>query len=188
MPTTQLDTLQLHLNQGGQCQFVFFWNAASTPLSIPDQTCLSQWYPAGFNIDGIHYPTAEHYMMAEKARTFADYQALQNILASQSPAEAKQIGRSVRNFDAKHWAGLSVDAVYRGNLAKFSQNPALYDYLLATGDAVLVEASPYDRIWGIGLEETHPAATQPAQWRGTNLLGFTLMRVRQTLVADSSID
>lgn len=178
-----IHSLCKQINNGQQPEYVFFWNAAPEPLPTPDQSCLSQWYPAGFTIDGIHYPTAEHYMMAEKARTFEDIAALEKILSTVSPAEAKQLGRSVRRFDADHWSSLSVNAVRCGNLAKFSQNPALQHFLQQTTGKILVEASPYDRIWGIGLDETHPAAAQPAKWRGQNLLGFTLMQVRQTLTS-----
>jgi ribA/ribD-fused uncharacterized protein len=160
---------------------LFFWGHQTDTNGQPAKACLSQWYPANFEVDGVHYPTAEHYMMAEKARLFGDEAVCAQILSSKTPKMAKDLGRAVRGFDSTIWQQQRVAVVERGNLAKFAQNPALLRYLLSTGDQVLVEASPYDTIWGIGLAENDPRASNPLQWRGQNLLGFVLMAVRLRL-------
>ena len=120
-------------------------------------------------------------MMAGKARLFRDDEMLAEILASASPAEAKQVGRKIRNFDEAAWKAARFDIVVAGNLGKFGQNPALERFLLDTGERVLVEASPHDRIWGIGMDARDPGAMDPRAWRGSNLLGFALMEVRSRL-------
>ncbi|RMI30207.1 NADAR family protein [Nocardia stercoris] len=145
---------------------------------------LSQWWPCRFELDGVEYASAEQWMMAAKARLFGDEAAVAPILAARTPAEAKALGRKVRGFDENRWAAECFELVVRGNVAKFGQDSALRDYLLGTGQRVLVEASPRDRIWGIGLSATDPAATDPGQWRGSNLLGFALMEARQRLAAE----
>ncbi|MFB6725518.1 NADAR family protein [Kribbella sp. NPDC056345] len=133
----------------------------------------------------IRYPTTEHFMMADKARTFGDEQTLAEILAVPSPAQAKTLGRKVRNFDTVVWAEHRFDIVVAANRAKFGQDEELRAYLLGTKDRVLVEASPVDRIWGIGLAADDVRAEQPGQWRGLNLLGFALMEVRRELADDT---
>ena len=143
--------------------------------------CLSQWFPAAFTVDGIRYATAEHWMMAEKARLFEDGLALARVLAKDDPGAAKAAGRSVRGFDEAVWRRHRFDIVVRGNRAKFEQHPLLRDFLLATGDQVLVEASPVDPIWGIGLAAGDPRAQDPMHWQGLNLLGFALMAARDAL-------
>jgi ribA/ribD-fused uncharacterized protein len=123
-------------------------------------------------------------MMAEKARLFGDGEAVQAILAAATPGEAKKLGRTVRDFDDTIWNAARFDLVVRGNVAKFGQDPALRDYLLGTRNRILVEASPRDRIWGIGLGAANERATDPTRWRGHNLLGFALMEAR-TRLADA---
>jgi ribA/ribD-fused uncharacterized protein len=150
--------------------FVFFWSGWP-----------SQWYMSPFRIDGVRYNCCEQYMMAEKARLFGDLAAMAKILASKSPREQKALGRRVANFDADRWSAACRDIVYRGNLAKFSQNEDLRAKLLETGSKRIVEASPLDPIWGIGLAADDPRAMDPSQWRGTNWLGEAIMRVRQEL-------
>lgn len=121
-------------------------------------------------------------MMAEKARLFEDEETLSKILNCNSPAEAKKLGRQVRNFDDKMWKAHRYEIVKRGNIYKFSQNEDLKTFLLKTENRVLVEASPYDRIWGIGLSKNSDKANYPEQWRGLNLLGFVLMEVRDEIL------
>lgn len=169
------------LQHGQPVRYLMFWgHTPKHPESI-DKSCLSQWFPAGFALDGNHYATAEHYMMARKALLFNDFAAYDRIRAATHPNEAKRIGREIVGFEAATWNDRRVAIVVAGNLAKFGQNPALKTFLLNTGDRVLVEASPLDRIWGIGLAGDDPKAEQPEQWRGLNLLGFALMQVRQHL-------
>lgn len=141
----------------------------------------SQWHPCRFTVDGHGYVCAEQYMMAEKARLFGDEEILDQILATESPQAHKALGRKVRGFVEARWKAACRDVVFRGNLAKFSQDEELRALLLATGDKTLVEASPTDRIWGIGLAAKDPRALEPGRWRGTNWLGEALMKVRQAL-------
>ncbi len=143
--------------------------------------CFSQWWPASLTVDGETYASSEHFMMAAKALLFGDAEMAGRIRAAPHPRAAKELGRSVRGFDEQHWAERRFDLVVTGNLAKFGQHPELSEYLLTTGNRVLVEASPYDRIWGIGLTADHEDAMSPERWRGLNLLGFALMEVRQQL-------
>jgi ribA/ribD-fused uncharacterized protein len=107
--------------------------------------------------------------------------AIAQILAAKHPGEAKKLGREVQGFDETLWLEHRSDIVLRANLAKFGQQEALRTFLLNTGDRILVEASPDDQIWGIGLAEDHPDAAVPDRWKGLNLLGFALMEVRDRL-------
>lgn len=145
---------------------------------------LSQWAASPFILGGVRYPTAEHWMMDQKAFTFRDQRAREAIRATEDPGTAKSIGRQVQGYIDETWAQIRVSLVLMGNLAKFQQNPVYRDYLLGTGHGLIVEASGTDRIWGVGLWETDPAAADPLQWRGENLLGFVLMEVRDWLRAE----
>jgi len=129
----------------------------------------------------VTYSCTEQYMMAEKARLFGDETTLAGVLAATHPAEQKALGRQVTPFDEARWTAACREVVYRGNLAKFEQNGDLRGLLLATGNKVLAEASPKDRIWGIGLAADDPRATNRSAWRGKNWLGEALMRVRADL-------
>ncbi len=182
---TDLDGLLTYCRGHSVPKMLFFWGDAAPPGRIT-KACLSQWWPAPFTLDGILYLTAEHYMMAAKARLFADQQALARILDAPDPATAKQRGREVRGYDDATWAAARFAAVVAGNLAKFSQNQAEQAFLLATGELVLVEASPVDPLWGIGLREQDARVHHPHQWRGQNLLGFALMAVRTKLCGASA--
>jgi ribA/ribD-fused uncharacterized protein len=122
-------------------------------------------------------------MMAGKARLFGDESSAERVLSTPDPAAVQALGRRVRDFDQAVWEAHRFDLVVAGNVAKFGQDPDLRNYLVGTGDRVLVEASPIDRIWGIGLAGTDPQAQDPAGWRGLNLLGFALMRARARLAA-----
>jgi ribA/ribD-fused uncharacterized protein len=141
----------------------------------------SQWYPHKMTIDGIEYNCCEQYMMAQKAILFQDQKALTLIMAAKDPRDQKRFGRMVENFNGPMWDRIAQDVVYRANLEKFSNDEEMKKYILATDDKEIVEASPYDKIWGIGLGEEDPRALDKAQWQGTNFLGEALMRVRETL-------
>ncbi|HEX6040191.1 NADAR family protein [Longimicrobium sp.] len=167
--------------QGGQPKYIYFWGHTPKHGGGVGKHVFSQWYGAPFSIGGVEYPTAEHWMMAEKARLFGDAEALARVLAAGNPGAAKQAGREVRGFDDARWNEARWDIVVGGNLAKFTQNPELGEFLRTTGDRVLVEASPADPIWGIGLAEDDPRAQNPELWRGLNLLGFALMEARARL-------
>ena len=176
-----LQSLVARLDQGNTVDFLFFWGHTPKLPGAVDKSCLSQWFPASFVLDGVTYKTAEHFMMAEKARLFGDDDALAKILACKTPAEAKALGRVVRDYDNERWGRARVPAVVKGNVAKFGQNEGFARFLLGTGERVLVEASPRDRIWGIGMGKSNPDALLPARWRGANLLGFALMEARGKL-------
>lgn len=141
----------------------------------------SQWFDSPFTVDGQVYLCAEQFMMAEKARLFADAGMLSAILAAPHPSEHKELGRRVSGFDDAVWKAEARRIVHRGNLAKFSQNPELRGRLAATRGTTLVEASPFDRLWGIGLLASDPRALSRATWRGANWLGEVLTRVREEL-------
>ena len=170
-----------HIRAGAQPKFLFFWSHQPKRPNQTDKSCLSQWFPAPFSLDDSRYETAEHYMMAEKARLFADHKTRGQILAARHPGAAKTLGRQVTPFEPARWEANRCEIVIRGNLAKFSQHAPLGQFLLQTGHRVLVEASPLDTIWGIGLTADDPRANTPEAWPGLNLLGFALMRVRDEL-------
>lgn len=149
--------------------FVFFYGGP-----------FSQWHRSKFTLDGVTYNTAEQYMMAMKADYFGDADTLAKILKSKDPSEQKALGRQVSNFDAEAWNAVSRGFVYKANMAKFS-DPALKQIILSTGNKELVEASPYDKIWGIGLGQDNDDRFDKTKWRGTNWLGEVLMKVRKDL-------
>ncbi|AZB24090.1 MULTISPECIES: NADAR family protein [Chryseobacterium] len=160
-------------------KFLFFWG--HTVKDEITKSCFSQWFTGKFEENGIVYKTAEHYMMAGKARLFNDAEILEKILQASTPNQVKALGRKVKNFDPNVWNEHKYEIVKQGNLLKFSQNNKYKDFLLSTGDKILVEASPYDTVWGIGMLETDPRAENPLLWNGENLLGFALMEVRDEL-------
>ena len=168
------------VNQGGEVNYLLFWGHSTGSDKI-NKSCLSQWYDAPFIVDGQRFLTAEHYMMYQKAKLFGDDRACQAVLQANNPSDAKAIGRKVQGFDARIWDAHKMTIVIDANVAKFTQHAKLSEFLLGTQDSVLVEASPVDTIWGIGLAQDHPAARDPNQWRGRNLLGFALMTVRERL-------
>ncbi|WP_046731837.1 NADAR family protein [Streptomyces humi] len=171
---------------GARIRYLHFWGHSPRPDGQVSASCLSQWWPSPFVVDGVEYATAEHWMMAGKARLFADPEAERRILAAGHPAEAKKAGRLVRGFDEAVWQRERLGIVTEGSVHKFTADPALRDFLLATGDRVLVEASPMDRVWGIGLTADDERAADPARWRGSNLLGFALMAARERLTTDDT--
>jgi ribA/ribD-fused uncharacterized protein len=167
--------------RGVRPKYVYFWGHTPKIPGRIDQSCLSNWFPAVFHIDGTRYSTIEHYMMAEKANLFSDYGKLEQIVSARSPGKAKALGRQVRGFNDDIWVKHRYEIVVKGNYAKFHQNKELGKFLIETGTKVLVEASPHDRIWGIGIGKDDNRAQDPIRWRGLNLLGFALMEVRAKL-------
>ncbi|MGY0231040.1 NADAR family protein [Longispora urticae] len=165
-------------------KYLLFWGHRPQPDGSVGPGCLSQWWPAPFTVDGVRYGTAEHFMMAGKARLFGDTETAARILDAGGPGAVKALGRQVRGFDQATWEAHRLEIVVAGNVAKFGQNPDLKTYLLGTRNRVLVEASPLDRIWGIGLAADDPGAADPARWRGLNLLGVALMSARDQLAAE----
>lgn len=179
--TYNLQWLLNKVEKKGNVKYLFFWGHAPSKDSSVTKSSFSQWWQSAFEVDGIRYATAEHWLMARKAELFGDTEIVEKILAAKSPAEAKKLGRKVRNFDPKIWDDNCFNIVCEGNYYKFSQHPDLKEFLLNTKDRVLVEASPVDNIWGIGLAQDDVHAENPRLWKGANLLGFALMEVRDRL-------
>ena len=175
------DEALARLRSGEASKFLFFWGHRPEKDGRVGKGCFSQWWPSPFVVEGVRYATAEHWMMAGKARLFQDEAVHAEILAARSPGEAKKLGRRVRGFDEQVWVRHRYDLVADGSLAKFSQHPELAEVLRRTGRRTLAEAGPLDRIWGIGLSGDDEAAADPNRWRGLNLLGFALTEVREHL-------
>ncbi|SOE10841.1 hypothetical protein SAMN06272775_1860 [Streptomyces sp. 2323.1] len=176
-----VDELRRATAAGKHPKYVFFWGHSPRRDGSLGASCFSQWWPSPFTVDRVRYATAEHWMMAGKARLFGDAEAERRVLAARHPRQAKDAGRTVRGFDEETWQRRRFALVVEGSVHKFRQDAALREYLLGTGSRVLVEASPLDRIWGIGLAADDERAADPARWRGLNLLGFALMAARQQL-------
>lgn len=176
-----VDELVRLMREGARPKFIFFWGHRKRSAGEMDKACLSQWWPARFGADGQVFQSAEHYMMWRKAILFDDHTRASAILQAPSAAHAKAIGREVRGFDESIWREHRWKIVVTGSVAKFDSDPALRNFLLATGKRVLVEASPVDTIWGIGLAADSEFAEVPQRWRGLNLLGFALMEARAML-------
>ncbi|MFF8944658.1 NADAR family protein [Streptomyces sp. NPDC014864] len=177
------DALIRAVRTGTRVRYLYFWGHRPRHDGRVGASCLSQWWPAPFTVDGVEYATAEHWMMASKARLFGDAEAEREALGAPNPALAKKAGRLVRGFDEATWERERFRVVAEGSAHKFAAHPELRAFLLGTGDRVLVEASPVDRVWGIGLAADDERAADPEQWRGPNLLGFALMRARERLGA-----
>lgn len=180
LATSVTDLLRLR-DSGYKMRFLFFWGHQPQRDGGVGAGCLSQWWPSPFDVDGRRFLTAEHFMMWSKAMLFGDEAAAAEILGAEHPSTAKALGRKVKQFDEAVWERERFGIVVAGSIAKFSQHADLRAFLLGTKDLVLVEASPMDRVWGIGLAAADPQAEDPAQWRGSNLLGFALMRAREYL-------
>lgn len=164
--------------------YLFFWGHKESQSGNVTKSCFSQWWQSPFSVHDTLYDTAEHWMMAKKAELFGDIEMRGKILNAPTPADAKKLGRKVRNFDPIIWDENCSKIVVDGNIHKFSQNSKLKDFLLSTGSRVLVEASPLDKIWGIGMSEKDEHVSDPRLWKGKNLLGFALMQVRDKLRND----
>ena len=175
-----VETIREIVSRNSDVSIIYFWGHTPNFKKIT-AACLSQWYDCYFEVGGVQYHTAEQYMMASKARLFSDDKTLSEIMAASTPHDYKKLGKKVSGFVAETWDAVKYDIVVKGNKAKFSQIPVLKEFLLSTGDAILAEASPYDKIWGIGLDREHAEKGSVEQWRGENLLGCALMDVRDWL-------
>lgn len=141
----------------------------------------SNWERSPFVIDGKRYSCVEQWMMAEKARLFGDKQAEKAIMAATHPRDQKRLGRGVKGYDETRWAAVRYQVVLKGTIEKYKQNAHLLKKLLTSGDLVFVEASPSDKVWGIGMEESDKNAGEPSRWRGKNLLGKAITEARGIL-------
>lgn len=153
---------------------IYFWS------TLGEYGAFSQWYKCDFvDFDGVKYNCAEQYMMYQKAKLFCDEEIAQEILNETNPKNIKALGRKIKNFDQKVWDEHKFEIVVRGNYHKFTQNDNLAYLLLKTWGEDIAEASPFDKIWGIGIDEN--AALSGLPWRGENLLGEALMKVRKII-------
>lgn len=149
---------------------VFFWGSE-----------FSNFYPCKFTVNEIEFNCSEQYFMWRKAKYFNDDESAEKILKASRPEEQKKLGRNVKNFDNVKWEKEREDAMYQGVYNKFSQNPELKKLLLKYPNHKFVEASPYDRIWGIGMREDAFGVTNEDNWLGLNLLGKIISQVRDEL-------
>lgn len=179
MTVYDLENLKALISKGELPKYLYFWGHSEKGEGVT-KACFSQWYDSPFELNGVCYPTAEHYMMAEKARLFNDQEALDKVLKASNPGAAKAAGREVRGFQEELWNKHRFDIVVAGNMAKF-QDDRLKAFLLGTSKRVLVEASPVDKIWGVGLAQDDENISNPFNWKGLNLLGFALMKVRDQI-------
>lgn len=175
-----VETIKKMADSGLGTPIVYFWGHTPNPKKVT-AACLSQWYDCWFEVDGVQYHTTEQYMMASKARLFGDDEMLRAIMEADTPSDYKKLGRKIRGFESEAWNVRKYEIVVEGNRAKFSQNPDIRDFLLSTGDSILAEASPYDKIWGTGLDREEAEKGSVEQWQGENLLGCALMDVRDWL-------
>ena len=142
---------------------------------------LSNWYSSYFSQDDISFSSMEQFMMYQKSVCFNDLKIAAQILETGDVSRIKELGRLVTGYDDNYWGGIRQIVVYKGLLAKFAQNTELKELLLKTGDAVLAECAVKDRIWGIGLSMRDPDRFDRSKWKGQNLVGYTLMMVRESL-------
>ena len=159
-------------------KYIFFWDNKEKEGEVTKK-CLSQWYDCQFESDGKKYYTSEQYMMAQKALLFKDQETFEKIMNSKIPKEIKELGRQVKNFSSEIWNKKKFEIVTNGNIAKFSQNEKLKSFLLNTKNKILVEASPYDTIWGIGMSEDDKDILDENKWKGQNLMGKAIMKARE---------
>ena len=159
---------------------VYFWSHRTRKENIGKE-CLSNWYPSEFIDNEQKFYNEEQHFMYKKALLFKDFETADKILQEKSPSKCKELGRMVKNFNDKIWKNNCIILVQHGCFLKFSQNPLLKEYLLSTENRLLVEASPRDKIWGIGLDATQARKIPSNKWPGTNYLGICLMNVRELL-------
>ncbi|KAJ3151613.1 hypothetical protein HDU86_006032 [Geranomyces michiganensis] len=162
-------------------RFIYFWKTCEQPYGV-----FSQWAITPFTdpATSITYNSAEQYMMHQKAVLFSDTTIAHAILAETDPRKSKSLGAKVAGFSEDVWVANRLEIVTRGNALKFGQDAEMKRILLQSGDATIVEASPYDRIWGIGFTKRE-ATSNRDKW-GLNLLGEALMAVRRELLAQDT--
>lgn len=170
MKLLTVEELKERYNNREKLEFKFFWGGF-----------LSNWYESEFVVNGVDYWCVEQYMMAKKAELFGDTAIQEAIMRSTDQREIKQFGREVRGYIEEQWASVRKQVVFDGNVAKFAQREDIGTYLIRTGNKILVEASPFDKIWGVGMASDSPLIKNPNNWLGTNYLGFVLMAVREEL-------
>lgn len=181
-----LNWLKNLYSEGGAIDYIFFWGHQPKKNGKIGKSCFSQWWKSDFtNSEGVVFSTAQKWMMFKKAELFKDHTILNKILAHNDPKEIKSLGRQIKGFDQKNWDQKKYGLVLEASLLKFAQNDALKEFLINTSDSVIVEASPYDKIWGIGMKSDEENVNNPNYWKGENLLGFALMEARDIIIDQS---
>ena len=178
-----VDDLLTEIGAGAKFKYLFFWGHAGKGIG---PHILSQWYPAEFHEQGVLFKSAEHYMMYKKALLFSNPNTAEMILAAEDPGKVKALGRQIKSFEESKWMLNRFDIVVEGNVLKFGSDPSLLAFLLNSNPRILVEASPRDKIWGIGMDAKNESAENPFKWKGNNLLGFALMEARDRLLASDA--
>lgn len=181
-PRYSVQSIRKEYQAGKKMRMMLFWGHQPAKNGLITMSCFSQWWHSVFEVDGQEYSCMEQFMMAGKAKLFGDKEILDAILNCSNPKQIKALGRKVKGFDEDIWNQHKYTIIYYGNYMKFSQNQELGDFLIATKDSVIAEASPYDGIWGIKMSANDEGAENPMKWRGQNLLGFALMQVRDELL------
>ncbi|GAB3366258.1 NADAR family protein [Arachidicoccus ginsenosidivorans] len=162
--------------------FQFFSPDSSSAETLLTSNYLSQSWIAPFKVNGVTFPTAEHWMIYQKARLFEDQEIAAKVMSTKHPDDVKSLGRKITGFVEEVWDCHKYNIVLEGNYCKFLQNESLLNILLATKTAILAEASSTDEVWGIGLSMEDNRIRNPLLWPGQNLLGFALMEVRDLLI------
>ena len=152
-------------------KYYLFWKHQFGQWTLRDMT----------DIDGTVFNCCEQYMMFKKAQLFNDLETAEKILEEKNPSNQQKMGRQIKGFDPEKWDKNKIGIVWMGNYLKFSQHDDLKKRLLATGNKIMAEASPYDLIWGIGFRASDDLALDKKNWKGQNLLGKVLMSVREAL-------
>ncbi len=168
-------------NNGKEMEFIKFWGHRPSANGKITKSCFSQWWMCDFRYHMNNFCCTEQFMMAYKAEFFSDKESFEKIMSTNDPKAIKLLGRKVQNFDQIVWDKIKYSIVLNGTYMKFIKNPELMKFLLSTGDNIIVEASPQDDIWGIGMAEDYDGVDNPNMWKGENLLGFALMEVRDEI-------
>jgi ribA/ribD-fused uncharacterized protein len=172
----------------GKDDFIFFWESEPHKVGIIDESCFCQWLISDFYYNDQKYTSCEQWMMAEKARLFNDNQIRSEIFFNESPDVIKKLGRKIKGFNNEKWDKYKFSIVKFGNYLKFKQDKTMLNYMLSTKNKILVEASPYDKIWGIGLSKENQDVFDVNKWQGENLLGFAIMEARDLLMENNLLD
>lgn len=175
-----LEKLRKDFNSGKKIDFLFFYGHTNDKKEVT-KSSLSQWYIKDFRDNDLVFNCMEKYMMYNKALLFDDKDIANEILNNNQPKAIKELGRKVKNFNDEIWDKMKYKIVFTGNYYKFSQNTDLRNFLISTKNKVLVEASPYDKVWGIKMKYDDENIENPFYWKGENLLGFALMEVRDEI-------
>ena len=181
IPKYSVEQIRKEFSQGTKLKYTMFWKPDPSSDGSLSESVLSQWWKSDFWAVAHTYCCMEQFMMAGKALLFGDKEIREQILQCSDPRQIMTLGRKVRHFDQVVWDEVKYSIVLNGNYHKFSQNPGLRSFLLSTGDSVLVEASPFDGIWGIKMGQADEHVLNPLKWCGENLLGFALMEVRDEI-------